>query len=260
LPIRDGTEVTPSEIRILAVDDDEMMLETLADLFRSFKFDVSVAASGNKAWNLFHEKPFDLIVSDIRMPDGDGIELAKKVKLHYKNKTSILFISGFSESMNEEIYHLGVEGIFAKPFEMQTVKNAIRTCFLAPEVKWANTLDVGKTLLIEKQAKQIVDLESKGDVLFGRRGFFVSHEFAMPPKGSYIRFKIGATEESILFEGVGVVKWVQGSPRGTIPAGIGIEIVSMPTAASLIYRKRYDDLIPFIPSPKMMQAEKKGAS
>ena len=76
----------PNSIRILAVDDDPMMLETIHGLFKSFQFLVETADCGNAAWELFNRQHFDLVVTDVRMPNGDGIELAKKLSKSLKEK------------------------------------------------------------------------------------------------------------------------------------------------------------------------------
>ena len=115
----------PNEIRILAVDDELGMLDLIRVLFKKFNFFIETAHSGNQAWEILAKHEFDLVLTDVRMPDGDGIDLAQKIRSKHPSRPSILFMTGFSDLLNEEIFHLGAEGKFTKPFDNNAVRAAI---------------------------------------------------------------------------------------------------------------------------------------
>lgn len=239
----------PSDINILVVDDEPLILETVGSLFERFQFKVSISHSGNEAWTLVQKNNYNLILTDVRMPDGDGIELTKKVKARYENRTSVLFMSGFSDVLNEEIYHIGAEGKFTKPFDINAVREAIQRCLLAPEAKWAQKPPTGPRLItIEKKGLSISELESKKAVLFGRGGFFLSHAYVPPARGSIILFSIEIlSPEPVKFKGAGIVRWIQTMGKNVIP-GLGVEITSMGESEAKLYHQLFGNLIPFIPS------------
>lgn len=245
----------PSDVRILAVDDDPMMLEALARLFQTFQFFVDAASSGNRAWTLLQEKDYNLVVTDLRMPDGDGLELLKKIKARNSVNPSVLFISGFSDVTKEEVYHLGVEGLFAKPFDTKSVRAAIQTSLLTPAVRWANPIPEGKHVqLPPKKGDSIEELASSRSVLFGRGGFFFATTAAPFEIGTRVVFSIEIESPTPLhFKGVACVRWVQLHPRAGAPAGMGLEITHMETELAKSYTALFGDLIPFIPSPRHLE-------
>lgn len=249
----------PSEVRILVVDDDQMMLETISELFKVFHFHVDTATSGNQAWELAQKRNYNLVISDIRMPEGDGIELAIRLK-QLPVKPSILFISGFSEIMTEEIYHIGVEGIFAKPFDASAVKRAIQSSLLTLEAKWSRAADQGPLLPLKKIGASLEELQRQKSVLFGRGGFFFAHNYVLPQKGTQVAFHIEvSTPKPILLSGVGVVRWAQAQEKQDAPAGLGIEILSMPAGQARDYVKTFGQVEAFIPAPRKSEFVKKSA-
>ncbi len=239
----------PSDIRILVVDDEPLILESVSYLFKSFQFNVDTAPSGNIAWTFLERNSYDLILSDIRMADGDGLELVKKVKARNVIKPGFLFMTGFSDVLNEQIYHLGAEGKFTKPFNISAVRTAIEACLLAPEAKWAQALPSSKMMTIEKRARTLASLEHEKLVIFGRGGFFIEHSFSLPEKGKSISFTIKVESPTpMTFQGVGVIRWTQTSGKANVPQGLGIEITHLPIDQAKIYNELFGKKISFIPS------------
>jgi signal transduction histidine kinase/DNA-binding response OmpR family regulator len=70
-----GPDAAASRLNVLAVDDDPATLELLTQVLREQRADVVTAGSGQEAVRLARTRPFDLIISDLRMPDIDGISL-----------------------------------------------------------------------------------------------------------------------------------------------------------------------------------------
>ena len=240
----------PTDVKILIVDDEPLLLETLGDLFETFHFQVDKATSGNHAWMLCEKKSYNLVLSDVRMSDGDGIELIKKIKQQNAMSPSFLFMSGFSDLLNEEIYHLGADGKFTKPFDTQAVRMAIQKCLLTPEAKWSQPLPKGRQHLnIKKVGQNLEELQKQKSVLFGRGGVFISHAYAAPEKGTLVSFSIQIrSPKPLTFVGTGIVRWIQNPGKINIPPGLGLEIIQMDTEHAKIYNNLFGNLVPFIPS------------
>ena len=82
-----GTEVqtvdstaAPSAARILIVDDERSMREMLGILLRREGHDVAIAENGRRALEYLNQRPFDLVVSDARMPDLDGLQVLRHAR------------------------------------------------------------------------------------------------------------------------------------------------------------------------------------
>ena len=66
--------------RILVIDDERVLRETIADSLRMDGFDVHAAADGKQGLELIGRTPFDVILSDLRMPEMDGRALYEEVR------------------------------------------------------------------------------------------------------------------------------------------------------------------------------------
>ena len=74
--------------RILIVDDERSILESLAILLSMDGYEVVTAQSGNSAIKLLKTQVFNLIISDVRMPEMSGMDLIKHVKQEYRESAS----------------------------------------------------------------------------------------------------------------------------------------------------------------------------
>src|SRR4051794_40528673 len=82
---------------ILVVEDDETLREVLAAEFEYQGLKTLMAAGGEKALGTLKRESVDAIVSDIRMPDGSGIDLLRAVRECFYDRPPLIFISGFSD-------------------------------------------------------------------------------------------------------------------------------------------------------------------
>ncbi len=68
------------KLRILVVDDEESLLAVLTQVLSKNGYEVTAAASGEEAWEIFQNDPFSLVITDIVMKKMTGIDLLKKIK------------------------------------------------------------------------------------------------------------------------------------------------------------------------------------
>ena len=117
-----GQETT----NILVVDDDRSMREFLDILLTKEGYNVSLAESGKSGCKALMEEHFDLVVTDIRMKDVNGIDVLKKAK-EINPDTLVVMISAFAtadtavEAMKEGAYDY-----IPKPFKVREFKNIIK--------------------------------------------------------------------------------------------------------------------------------------
>jgi putative nucleotidyltransferase with HDIG domain len=118
--------------RILIVDDDENMRKILSRTLMAAEFEVVVAAGGRPAQEILNLEDFDIVLSDIKMPDGDGIELTRFLK-KIKPLIPIILMTGFSEIYSAtQAYELGANEFIPKPFKKEELLSAITHCLENP--------------------------------------------------------------------------------------------------------------------------------
>jgi DNA-binding response OmpR family regulator len=102
--------------RILLVEDEIELREVLKDFLERESFQVIESTGGKLAFELIKDQSFDFVISDIRMPMGNGIDLAKNIQGMSGKKPRIILITGFTDVAEEDILNAGVEKVFSKPF------------------------------------------------------------------------------------------------------------------------------------------------
>jgi CheY-like chemotaxis protein len=109
--------------RFLVVDDDEDIRDILCFMLKDYKGIIMTASNGSEAFKICQTNEIDIIISDIRMPLSDGVELLIKVKSNNLTKSPIVILmSAGSKYMVEELFQLGADGFLEKPFKSDSLK------------------------------------------------------------------------------------------------------------------------------------------
>ncbi len=117
--------------RILVVDDERSMREFLEILLTGEGYEVSLAVSGDEAFGHLENERFDLVISDIRMKDIDGIQVLKKAK-GIDSNTVVVMISAFASAESAvEAMKEGAYDYIPKPFKVREFKRIVRDCLRA---------------------------------------------------------------------------------------------------------------------------------
>ncbi len=112
--------------RILVVDDERSMREMLGILLRREGHDVVLADNGRRAIECLNQKPFDLVVSDARMPDIDGLEVLRHARSINPSVIAIMITAFGSPDLIKGVEQLGVTDYVEKPFNTEVLKFRIR--------------------------------------------------------------------------------------------------------------------------------------
>ena len=114
--------------QILLVDDDETVRTALGDMLRGAGYGVMLAASGLEGIAKVREREgsFDLVVTDLGMPDVPGWEVVEAVK-QVDTATPVVIMSGFDRARaSRRAKELGVDFVISKPFDIQEFLNTVR--------------------------------------------------------------------------------------------------------------------------------------
>ncbi|MGB3904845.1 MAG: response regulator [Anaerolineae bacterium] len=114
--------------RILVVDDDERVLfvlqETLATL--GDDYEVLTAQNGRSALGRIKETAFDLVITDLRMPDIHGVELTEAIRA-MSPTTTVIWITAYDcRTLTADAVRLEVFRCLDKPLEIDEIRDAVR--------------------------------------------------------------------------------------------------------------------------------------
>jgi DNA-binding response OmpR family regulator len=103
-------------MKILVIEDDEMILRTLEFRLGKDGYDIYVARDGNEAMNKLKNDKFNLIITDLMMPYVSGLEILSYVKSNLP-KIPVVILSGADEENTiMEAFNIGADDFIAKPF------------------------------------------------------------------------------------------------------------------------------------------------
>ena len=117
---------TLHNIKILVIDDEEIMRSFLCDMLFDEGYQVQAVPSGEEGIKLFQKENFHLVVTDLKMPGFSGIDVLKAVKNANPNADVIMITGYASVETAVESMKLGAVDYITKPFEMDQIKNVIR--------------------------------------------------------------------------------------------------------------------------------------
>lgn len=112
---------------VLLVDDEEIILSSLQNVLKRLGYNVVAAKDAMEALELFRATPdtFDLVITDLTMPQITGVELAKKL-INIQTDIPIILCTGFNDVIHEdEAKAIGIRELLLKPASTNELKNAI---------------------------------------------------------------------------------------------------------------------------------------
>jgi CheY-like chemotaxis protein len=211
------------DTRVLLVDDERDFREAMGFYFKRLGCQVFMAANGREAFEIVQSQPVDVVISDIRMPGGDGVEFLDRVKALCPGTPIILLVTGFADISTEEILNKGAEALLSKPFDQKALQETVLRLLTPPEEKWARAAErVDVELKVEVKFNNLAQSIEAKIVNVGRGGLFMSFQENFPNVSDAASFKI-LFENGPGIEGSGIVRWVRTKDTPQFPSGCGIE-------------------------------------
>ena len=118
--------MTSKILRIMIVDDDQDLAESLADLLQVHGYDVDIAKDGQDALEHARTQDFDLTLMDVRMPVMNGVDSFLAIR-KIKPQARIVMMTGFKEPIVERALSAGAEGPLHKPFSVDDLLKLFET-------------------------------------------------------------------------------------------------------------------------------------
>lgn len=115
--------------RILIVDDEDLVRDTIKDILMMLGYDVELARNAKEALEIARKEYFPLIITDLMMPEIDGTQLCKQIRKI--NGTAVIYaFSGYlTEVDSDQLKDVGFDGHLCKPVKIEVLKHAIEGAF-----------------------------------------------------------------------------------------------------------------------------------
>ncbi len=112
--------------KILIVDDSKDIRDILSKMLSLMGFEAAVASNGNEALNLFLTNSFDLVLTDLEMPDLDGWTLALHIKDKSPNTPVVLITGSEKKAVMERLEGSSIDSILFKPFMLEDIQKTVQ--------------------------------------------------------------------------------------------------------------------------------------
>ena len=162
----------PMPARLLLIDDDSRLTAMLTDYLSAAGFEVSVAGSLAAARSQLATAAFDLLVLDLMLGDGDGLDYCRELRADiHTRRLPVLMLSARGEPMDRILgLELGADDYLAKPFEPRELQARVKALLRRAEPQ-AHDQDVLRYGRLE------IDLAERMARLDGKPCDFTSHQF-----------------------------------------------------------------------------------
>lgn len=117
--------------RILVIDDEELARYTMREILQSVGHEVTEASNGNEGIKLQNEQLFDLVITDIIMPEKEGVETIIELRQAYPT-LKIIGVSGGGRARNLQFLKIsqqfGADKVLKKPFTYDQLLESVNAC------------------------------------------------------------------------------------------------------------------------------------
>jgi len=149
--------------RILLVEDDEILSQTLVELLEFEGYNISLSGTGNEALELSSASEFELFILDVNIPDFNGFELLAMLR-EASNMTPTIFLTSMNDIASlSRGFELGAEDYIKKPFDFDElivrIKAILRKSFdsMSDEISYANlTYKISTNELLDEKKQVII--------------------------------------------------------------------------------------------------------
>lgn len=220
---------------ILVVDDEVDLRDIVSSELEFMGAEVFQADNISTAEKLLSQHKIDLVISDIRMPGGTGVDLLDKIKARNAVNPPVILITGFADITVADAFNRGVEALLSKPFKLDDLIKMVFRYTSAFEDRFKEEGVAQKDIVVVSP-----------QVKYGRGGLTIeiSTEGKRYDIGDLVEFNVDG------IRGIGACRWTKAVDNFSHKALMGIEFMKI-DGPSLERFKKNDALketISYIPS------------
>ncbi|RMI17031.1 MAG: hybrid sensor histidine kinase/response regulator, partial [Calditrichaeota bacterium] len=158
-----------SDVRILFVDDEKLIRDVFRRALRRWGYQADVAGDGEQALALCRERSYHILITDVKMPKMDGLQLLRRVKSRWP-MTEVIVISGYATVESAiEAMKMGATDFILKPINFDYVKIVVKKCWQAIKIRQESTT-------LRRLNSQLCELNSLKDKFLS----ITNHEIRTP--------------------------------------------------------------------------------
>ena len=174
-------------IHILVVDDDEKLNRTVCTWLNDCGFETKGVLRAEDAFEELYNSLYELIISDIMMPEVDGFELARRVREINKH-IPILFMSAKDDLPSKQKgFLLGIDDYMVKPIELAELEMRVRALLRRANIEMERRLTVGNLVLDADAMTAEIDGE---EIPVATREFNILYKLLSYPKKTFTRAQL----------------------------------------------------------------------
>ena len=171
-------------VKILLVEDDKALNKSVSSFLEQNGYEVTGCLNAADAYDAMYETMYDLIISDIMMPEIDGYEFAKTVR-SLNNEIPILFMTAKEDFLSmERGYRIGIDDYMTKPVNLDELLLRIGALLRRANITASHRLEVGRfTMDLDEHAATLGDEE----IPLTMREFNILYKLLSYPKKTFSR-------------------------------------------------------------------------
>lgn len=174
-------------VHILVVDDDEKLNKTICTWLNDCGFQAKGMLNARDAYDELYNSLYDLIISDIMMPEIDGFEFARNVR-GVNRRIPILFVSAKDDLPSKQKgFQLGIDDYMVKPIELAELEMRVRALLRRANIEMERKLTVGNLVLDADGMTAEIDGE---EIPVATREFNILYKLLSYPKKTFTRAQL----------------------------------------------------------------------
>ncbi|HEY6306843.1 MAG TPA: response regulator [Candidatus Angelobacter sp.] len=227
---------------VLLVEDEPFLREVMGAWLRRSAGRVIHAENGADALRAVTANKIDLIISDVRMPVMDGIDMLKRINQRAVRKPGVILITGFSDLSLRQALDMGAEAVLEKPIRREELLHTMQRSLAEADELWRKRPAAAPSMKLNASFSSLAAALEKKRIAFGRRGFCITSAGGLHE--GPVKFAVDFKADRRLLSGDGLVRWI--APEEG-QAGIEITHVDDASRAWVVDLVRQSRPLPFIP-------------
>ena len=173
--------------KILVVEDDKDLNRTVCSFLDRSGYETVGCLGANEAYDAMYGNTFDLIISDIMMPDIDGYEFAKTVRELNEN-IPILFMTARDDFASKQRgYRIGIDDYMVKPIDLDELFLRIGALLRRAKIANSHRIEIGKLIMDIDERTAVYDNE---EIPLTTREFNIIYKLLSYPNKTFTRLQL----------------------------------------------------------------------